>query len=419
MASSAGAPGPPRRRDMSNRDTWADARHRSARDVILAGDCSVHKGSESQFVAYAMVATSADLRPAIDAAIEKYLTKFTLAGNLTEVEIHAKDIWNGSARRKGPLRGLGTKQDMLAFFRGLALLVGRMPLEAVVAVEELPLGIADGERVARKRLLLYSAGSRLDRNIDALAGCHLGQAPIFLDPEDDHIMWSGKHGRRGFLSDVGIDFLGSERHSVPVMYPKIDLEYFPTPARSMRLIQIADVMAYFVGKYVALHSRILARVQSGNRQPDQVYYRLAHDCNFSLRQIELLDVEVATPMTQTLAADPPAWLAPAVRQYRPLLDMGIDFLVMSLREAIDPSGRRTGWRADGIDYWLTFFGPTLSSGQPHPLGTNRRQHAPALGNNVEFLPVSEADHVLAPQPNHKKIELGPWLKPNGPSGRRR
>jgi hypothetical protein len=236
---------------------------------------------------------------------------------------------------------------MMGFFEDFAKALQALPIQQVVAVDHLRPSATRSEVRTAKRAPIFAALSRLDRNLQILMGRHIDTPELFIDQDPDQLITP--HGQ-GFIAEWNVVNIGLPDRPELVWRRTIDPSYKSLDSRGHRLIQLADVAAYFVGKKISLHESLLGWVTTG--QP--LYQRIQReiqDCNFSLKMWNLLNLEVITVVDQAKYRHPPRWMKPVIGLYAPLLQTGPDAVFCSLRECVEADGRKTGDVVNGLGYW--------------------------------------------------------------------
>lgn len=319
--------------------------------LVVGGDSSEQGPVEDRLLCYALVGVQQERLSQLDTIIRGIIRDHTGVDS-EDIEVHAKDIWNGSARSRGPFSALATKQAMKSFFEDLIRELSTLKPMISIAVSHLSSQdwfLAANKRLRRrryatiKRWLMYAAFSRLDRNVSLLADKHVGIPPFHLDFETEKAVHTGATSMieiAGKFDDAGE--LSLHRRIAP--------GYLPSASSGNRLIQVADVAAYFGGKYLTLFAQIYGRVSGGLTTLDDKLYDLMRDCNFSLAAWDQFDMEVVLSISREQIGRQPDWQKGITDPYKRAFDAGADNYSCSIREAVSRSGTQDG-ALSGVGYW--------------------------------------------------------------------
>jgi hypothetical protein len=180
-------------------------------DLVLGGDSSQRAAVDQYFDAYAIAAADRASLDRVSAELDRVITKSTGVVTPRAVELHAKQIWNGSERRRSPFAHIESKDGMKHIMRDFATAIASAGVKIVVSVH--PWG--DAKRPGRNTRIqkwfhIYTALSRLDKNLEASTGKHIGRPKFFLDPESSAVMRQRRKGEDpGGFTEVGSVDIGS------------------------------------------------------------------------------------------------------------------------------------------------------------------------------------------------------------------
>jgi hypothetical protein len=314
------------------------------------GDCSL----QGQFCVYAVVALPETqlqgLSDGLDAAIAAHVQGI----DPRIVELHAKDIWNGSARKRTPLRGITTKEAMVDLFRVLSETISRYNPMIAVAVWHLEEASEPGNRKflkLTKQVLINLAFGRLNTNLKSLRNKNLGRPVFLFDRETDTLISPrGPAEGPGGMSDV--EFVSGGTGLEPVkLRRKVDPLYRETDSRESRLVQVADLAAYFTGKYLTHHSLLADLVTRGQFELSEENWRRMGEANFCLGMIETLNAEAVLAIPIERFSRQPPWMKKISLAFQDFIDMKPDLICCSFRDAIiSPSDKPP--RLNGVGYWM-------------------------------------------------------------------
>lgn len=273
-------------------------------------------------------------------AIEHVIRTHTGVATGEGIEVHANEIWNGSARKKTAFAPLESKERMKQFFVHLAREINRECPYVAVAVSKAQ-DEASVHRRTAKATLMNAALGRIDTNVKYFTGKHIGQPTYFLDPENESVTNYSNASKPGsYMPEAQVLV---DDHGIKLYY-SVDPIHQETDSRQSRLIQVADVAAYFVGKYLALYAGLYAHLTTAEPLTEASATRLA-DANYCLWLWDLLNIEAVFVQTSEQFHDQPSWTRAITERYQPLFAAGADLCICSMREAFPR--RRLG----GIGYW--------------------------------------------------------------------
>lgn len=326
------------------------------KDLLTGGDLSEQGPLDNRILSYAVVAIHKNEVSRLESEIGQIIKKYTGISEVATIEIHAQEIWNGSKRKKSVFCTVDSKEEMKHLFLELSEAVGNILSYIVVAVSHLnsSQGITfvnqldKKDLVLEKRLLTFFAFSRLDINLEIVTGKHLGQ-PDFLFDREPNLPFPRVKGEppRG-MGEVA--FAGVMEDGSHGFYWKTNPVYIATDSHLHRVIQVADLAAYFVGKYLVLFSELLDYFAQNDALTKRIYQKM-EDCNFSLRIWESLNLEVALRVTPEQVRRQASWMRNITSPYYDwLLRIGVDCYSCSIREAMSRTSTEET-RLSGIGYW--------------------------------------------------------------------
>jgi hypothetical protein len=333
-------------------------------NMVTGGDFSLQGPEHNAFLIHAVVAIHRKQMRRLKRAAEKMIKKHVNLQDVSDLELHAKQIWNGSERNKTAFKTLNSKDKVLKFFSELAEAIGQVHPYIVASIchlsslPEKPLGKKEYKKLlsAVKQSLIYFSFSRLDRNIECMTGKHIGQPNFFSDVEDDRIMGPRRKGELpgGLLSDVQVlntDGIVSTGE-LPVFVRLSDPVFLSVHSHLHRIIQVADFAAYFVGKFLVQYSELYLLIKHHTEVDANLASRI-NDCNSFLKICELLNVEIVMPLDKDHMENQPAWMEPITLPYKNVIEL-VDITSCSIREAISSPNKKP--RLCGIGY-IRFNGP--------------------------------------------------------------
>lgn len=150
--------------------------------------------------------------------------------------------------------------------------------------------VGSGSEARKKATLTYATLSILDRNLFDSTGKHIGTSKFYIDPETERMIRNNRPGESklsGILSEVRI--VDSDPANLKFAY-NIDPDYLPIHSHESILIQIADLVAYFVGKHLSLSHQITANFNISGKIDDSLAKKI-NDSNFAYAIWQLLDIE--------------------------------------------------------------------------------------------------------------------------------
>jgi hypothetical protein len=317
-----------------------------AKNLVLGGDYSEQSLGGNVLACYAVSALRRDAVLALDNSLKSVIARHVHDAR-DVVELHATDIWNKSRRERTAFRCLEHKDAMKLFFAEICEAI--IALKPMIAVSVKCVGgpiAAVGTKQQLKQLLVYAAFSRLNTNLRIVSGEYLGQPAFIHDRESESLAVPERRkdteNPSGGLMDI-LPVPGMQPDS-PQFFRAFDPKYRAADSREHRLIQVADIAAYFVGKHLRLRAQIFdAAATVNDRRSD-----LVKDCNFCFELWEKLNLEVVLVVFEDERTTHPAWIRPVVEPYEPMFAAGIDMCICSIREAFDRSGRSPG--SSAIDY---------------------------------------------------------------------
>ena len=242
-------------------------------DLLVGGDGSDQGPLDNRICCYAVTAVHENQLDSLNSIIENVIKTHTGLSDASAIELHTKQIWNGSERKRSPFSKIETKAAMKEFFSSVAKAIGHLHPYIVVAVDVNSKAPASKElRTSLKQHRIYAAFSRLNQNIKLITGKWVGRPRFLLDYEDDRLIRPITKGGLpgGYLYDVGV-VNDSEENINPKLYVRSDPVYLPTDSQTNRLIQVADLASYFVGKYLVLYSEIIQELEKTKQLSDRLY----------------------------------------------------------------------------------------------------------------------------------------------------
>lgn len=321
------------------------------RTALVLGGASSRQGEGRHYVdAYAVAAAQAEDVGELERNVDELIRHWTGISSPDDVELHAKSIWNGSERKRGPFHDVEHKEAMKRLLFDLVNTMAESRVTIVVSVSPVPHPVkATKPDAITEWLHIYGALSRLDRNLAEIMGSHLGHPDFYLDPEASAVMRRHAGPESRAIAESGsVDVKwpgGFERF----FDPAIDPEYVTAPSHANRLMQAADLAAYLFGKYIVLHSRLLEQLTRLDAE-DETLFSWMSDCNFCFQCCETLDVEAVLPVQRAVLDRAPDWAKLPLRKCNKAFDDGFDLVNCSLRESAraDHDGRAT---LNGIGWW--------------------------------------------------------------------
>lgn len=319
----------------------------SQADLVAGGDASERGSADDLLYCYAISAGTPAMLHQLSEVIYSVLVKY-IGSNAEHVrELHAKTIWNGDERKRSPFSVLRTKANVIDFLLELSQAIASTKMHVVAAVT---LGrkttpnaytMKDDHNTPEQRvrkMAIYGALSRLDLNIDILAQKHLGTIKLYMDRES-----------RGIIPrDLVIELAVTSTEPL-TFHHRIDPDYASVDSEAHVLIQVADLAAYVVGKYLTLHGYLLHHASLGCPF-NEVWKQRAADCNFFLDLWSALNIEAVLVVDNAHQKSHPPWAYSIIQPYAKMLDMGVDICVCSIREAVgrNPSEPPS---FSGVGYW--------------------------------------------------------------------
>lgn len=202
-----------------------------------------------------------------------------------------------------------------------------------------------------KQVLINLAFGRLNTNLRSVRNKNLGRPVFLFDRETDTLTNPrGPAEEPGGISDV--EFVSGGTGSEPVKFRrKVDPLYRETDSRTSRLVQVADLAAYFTGKYLTHHSLLADRVEQGEFELSERNSRRMGEANFCLEMIETLNAEAVLAIPIERFSKQPPWMKKISLAFQDLIDMKPDLLCCSFRDAVIlPSDKAP--RLNGVGYWM-------------------------------------------------------------------
>lgn len=300
-------------------------------DLVFGGDSSVSDAGPFRFACYATAAARASRLPSITTALDVVVAKHADA---RDVEVHAVDIWNGSARAKAGFSQIHNKQDMLQFFDEWCRCVASTGIMATAAIYALPAT----ERTSRAmleftRFLLYCALSRFDKNLKLTTGRHVGTPVLYHDIENRQLAVEERHiseNRRGGFWDAR-----PLRTNPLELTRTLDPHYVASDSVTHRLVQVADVAAYFTSKFAALsvfHDDPEMAAHAGRNISSE-------DIAICRSFLNIMNIEIVWWCDPGELDKQPPWLRRVAKVFAPLLALRAGGYAFSVREAFDNTGK--------------------------------------------------------------------------------
>jgi hypothetical protein len=165
-------------------------------DFLIGGDASAQGGANDRIQCYGVAALPAAGAVHLGIRLNTALAKYADERPTKQIELHAKAVWNGHERQKGPFRSLQSKDQMKSFVLDICKVIrSAHPLIAVAFAHEstFPKDALAKQHpkavlsTALKRELVMSALTRLDDNLVKVTGKHVGRAKFLLDHESDQV----------------------------------------------------------------------------------------------------------------------------------------------------------------------------------------------------------------------------------------
>ena len=198
-----------------------------------------------------------------------------------------------------------------------------------------------------KQWLIYTSFSRLDRNVELMTGKHVGQPPFLSDPEEGRVVAKREKAElpRCTIVEAAVHNVDEviAGKSAPVFSRRIDPAIKPTHSSAHRIIQVADMAAYFVGKHLVNYSTVVPLLWKKEVISESAY-KAIENANFALHMWDAMNIEVTLPMDRDEYANQPDWMKPITLPYEEHFQWA-DFVNCSVREAIslpDMSPRHCG-----------------------------------------------------------------------------
>lgn len=315
-----------------------------ASDFVLGGDYSQQSIGVYTIACYAAVAVHRAEIPFMNAAIDSVISQH-LHMPATGVEVHAAEIWNGSTRARTSFKSLDHISKMKIFFADWCAIVGELKPFIAVAVKWVGRALSESKDIPKlKKLLVYAALGRLNTNIKITSGKHMGEPRFFHDRENEALTTSrpgDPEKRAGGMFDVNlIPGTGPNRLR---LFKTFDPCYNPADSTDHRLIQIADVAAYFVGK----HLRLRHQVMTPELSPGDLLNASTEDGNFCRAMWDALNLEAVLVAFSEERQNHPTSIRNVIEPYDLMFDAGADMCICSIREAMDGKGRIPGSIAIG------------------------------------------------------------------------
>lgn len=270
---------------------------------VLAGDFSYQQAGDYSVIAYGLASIEEGRLPLLDKRLNALVA--AVAGEeFATAELHAKELWNGSERARSPFQKFATKAHMLQFFATLAQAVRSLGIDTIVALTVYPAHFQRRQVKALKSALPGVAVAQLNDNVKEYSGKHIGRPTLMLDLEGgaapaqmtDHPFVGWAHQAPGTEFDETKFF----QSAVPT--------YESTDSRRSRLVQVADILAYFGAKYLALFGTITTVMDGrSSKLPASTVSRMS-DCNAALTMWDALNLEVILFRHETTYGHEPPWL---------------------------------------------------------------------------------------------------------------
>lgn len=272
-------------------------------DHVLAGDFSYQQAGNYSVIAYGLASITADRIPLLDKRLNA-LVASVAGAKFAGSELHAKELWNGSERARSPFRELATKAQMLQFFAAFARVIRSLAIDATVVLTVHPAHFNRRQIKVLKSALPGAAVAQLNDTIKERSGKHIGRPMLMLDMEGG--VAPGKKTDHPFVSWV---------HQVPgtqfdemKFFQSASPTYVSTDSGRSRLVQVADILAYFAAKHLSLFGTITDVMKGwSSKLPASTVSQMA-DCNAALAMWEALNLEVVLLRHETTYRHEPAWL---------------------------------------------------------------------------------------------------------------
>ena len=289
-------------------------------DFVIGGDASGQGEPTERLQCYGVAGLPASAAVHLGIRLDAALARYASAARAKHVELHAKAIWNGHERVKGPFWSLRTKDEMKSFLLNICKEArSSPPLICVAFAHEttFPKGVLQqlhpktSLSTALKRELVMVALSRLDDNLVKVSGKHIGRAKFLLDHESDQVFQAERGRAKGGIGFSTLSHIAYDKRdpSQPERWPtyvSLDPVYSFSHSESSRLIQLADVASYFVGKYFSLAATVL-RQRADSKSPDHSQ-PLRDDLLFCLTIWNVLNIDVVLLVNGGQVPHLPEWL---------------------------------------------------------------------------------------------------------------
>jgi len=177
---------------------------------------------------------------------------------------------------------------MIEFFMAVASTIRRAGVDVAVAVTVYPRNLAAREVRALKTALPGIALAQLDDNVRAKTGKSIGRPTLMLD-----IDGTSKPGPIATHSYTAWTRMapGSPENN-PHIYHSASPTYVLTNSAHSRLIQAADIAAYFVAKYLALFGDAIDQKDASDLKTVTLRSQKIADGNVALTIWDALDTHV-------------------------------------------------------------------------------------------------------------------------------
>ena len=193
---------------------------------------------------------------------------------------------------------------MLEFFMSVGSAIRSVGVDVAVAVTVYSRALSPRQARSLKLLLQGLALAQLDDNVKAQSGKYIGRPTLMLDLEGS--------SRPGRMTDhpymAWARMVPNTPENDPEVFHAADPTYVATDSAQSRLVQAADIAAYFVAKYLVLFGNIARQCETTTSTTSSRLGSKMQDGNFAIAMWDVLNMAVILVRSKATWSNDPLWL---------------------------------------------------------------------------------------------------------------